>query len=266
MGERNRSNENDTQDSRQDMKDTVEHCQPDHLHPRQPPCTPRPEHRVGKSDRNGPPFNAKRSFNAPLGSKAAGQRFDDRWKWDDVTTVWLDLLATDNEVVKEVVEAAAVIEGGTVDRRTGKIDTGRVTNSMAAYLAYMAPRIIEMRRVLAPNGSIYVHCDDAVDSYLRLLMDAVFGRAAFRTGRPVEQPHRVTGRKERVVKTTAGGAWTPPERSTGVPDIVTCRMCLRSWESVGVRASDGTRFEERGWDDRAMSAVRWRRTNCDGRD
>ena len=43
----------------------------------------------------------------------------------------------------------------------------------------MAPRLIEMRRILRPDGSIYLHCDDAADSYRRMLMDAVFGRGTF---------------------------------------------------------------------------------------
>ena len=127
-----------------------------------------------------PPYNSKRVFNAPLGSKAAGQKFDDRWRWDEVTDEWHDLLSIEYPAVKEVIEAAAVIEGGSVDRRSGRISTGRVKNSMAAYLAWMAPRLIEMKRVLKGTGSIYIHCDDSAESYLRLLMDGIFGRAQFR--------------------------------------------------------------------------------------
>ena len=124
-----------------------------------------------------PPFNSKREFHAPVSSKAKGAGFDDRWQWDDVAHEWYDLLATRNAGIKEIIEAAAVIEGGSVN---GGINTGRVKSSMAAYLCWMAPRLVEMRRILKPSGSLYLHCDDAADSYLRLLLDAVFGRAAFR--------------------------------------------------------------------------------------
>lgn len=126
-----------------------------------------------------PPFNSKRSFNAPLGSRAVGQKFDDRWVWDGITDVWYTRYAKNHPPVKEVIEAAAVIEGGAVDYERKQISTGR-TNSMAAFLCWMAPRLIEMRRILKPTGSLYLHCDDAADSYLRLLLDAVFGRSAFR--------------------------------------------------------------------------------------
>jgi adenine specific DNA methylase Mod len=48
-------------------------------------------------------------------------------------------------------------------------------NDMLAYLAMMAPRLVELRRVLKPTGSIYLHCDPTASHYLKLLMDAIFG-------------------------------------------------------------------------------------------
>ena len=126
-----------------------------------------------------PPFNSKRSFNAPLGSKAARQKFDDRWRWDEVTDEWHDVIAADHPAIKELIEAAVAIEGGKVDGKTGAINIGRIENSIAAYVAWMAPRVIEMRRILKPTGSTYLHCDPAANSYLRLLLDAVFGREHF---------------------------------------------------------------------------------------
>ena len=128
-----------------------------------------------------PPFNTKRQFNAPLGSKAAGQKFEDTWRWDEVTDEWHDLIATGHPAIKEIVESAVVVEGGSINRHTGKVDTGRVKNSMAAYLVYMAPRIIEMKRVLKVTGSIYLHCNLFASHYLKLLMDAIFGRKNFIT-------------------------------------------------------------------------------------
>ena len=45
---------------------------------------------------------------------------------------------------------------------------------MLAYLAMMAPRLVELRRVLKPAGSIYLHCDPTASHYLKMLMDSVF--------------------------------------------------------------------------------------------
>ena len=49
------------------------------------------------------------------------------------------------------------------------------TENEAAYICYMAVRLIECRRILKPTGSIYVHCDDRANSFLRMLLNAVFG-------------------------------------------------------------------------------------------
>jgi len=51
---------------------------------------------------------------------------------------------------------------------------------MMAYLAMMAPRLVELRRVLKETGSIYLHCDPTASHYLKILMDAVFGPQFFR--------------------------------------------------------------------------------------
>ena len=127
-----------------------------------------------------PPFNAKKVFNSITDNKKNKKVFDDRWRWDEVTAEWAELLSTSHRSVVELIEAAVTIEGGTVNRRTGEISTGRIKNSIAAFLCWMAPRLIEMERVLKPEGSIYIHCDNSANSYLRLLMDAIFGRERFR--------------------------------------------------------------------------------------
>ena len=58
-------------------------------------------------------------------------------------------------------------------RRTHGDDT-------AAYIAFMAQRMIEVRRILRPTGSAYLHCDHEANAYLRQMMDAVFGTGNFR--------------------------------------------------------------------------------------
>lgn len=48
-----------------------------------------------------------------------------------------------------------------------------------SFIAMMYERLILMRDLLAPDGSIYVHCDWRVNSLTRLALDEVFGRDAF---------------------------------------------------------------------------------------
>jgi len=45
-----------------------------------------------------------------------------------------------------------------------------------SYIAMIYERLILMRDLLAENGSIYVHCDWRVNSYIRLALDEVFGK------------------------------------------------------------------------------------------
>ena len=51
---------------------------------------------------------------------------------------------------------------------------------MRAYLAFMAPRLAEIWRLLTPNGSVYLHCDPHASHYLKVMMDAIFGASHFR--------------------------------------------------------------------------------------
>ena len=107
-----------------------------------------------------PPFNSKANYAAPIGSKAAGAAFKDSWTLSDVDAEWINLIESKHAALHRVLLAA-------------------MTKSDKSYLAYMAARILEMRRLLKPTGSIYLHCDPTMSHYLKLIMDAVFGRRNF---------------------------------------------------------------------------------------
>ena len=107
-----------------------------------------------------PPFNSKANYAAPIGSKAAGAAFKDTWTLSDVDVEWINLIEAKHPALHRVLLAA-------------------MTNSDKSYLAYMAVRLLEMRRLLKPTGSIYLHCDPTMSHYLKIVMDAVFGRKAF---------------------------------------------------------------------------------------
>ena len=112
-----------------------------------------------------PPFNKGRDFHATPDSLAAGARFQDRWSWEqDVHQTWVDQITDDFPHVMNVIQGSRSSYG----------------DDMGAFLCFMAVRLLEMRRVLKPTGSIYVHCDPTASHYLKELMDAVFGRGAFR--------------------------------------------------------------------------------------
>ena len=51
---------------------------------------------------------------------------------------------------------------------------------LLAYLVYMTYRLLEMRRILSNDGSIYLHCDPTASHYLKVVMDGIFGHENFR--------------------------------------------------------------------------------------
>lgn len=119
-----------------------------------------------------PPFNSSASYNVLFASKdgtqaaAQIQAFEDTWGWDESAA----------RQFAETVEA-----GGRVADVLLAFERFLGTNDMLAYLAMMAPRLVELRRALKPTGSLYLHCDPTASHYLKLLLDAVFGPEHFRT-------------------------------------------------------------------------------------
>jgi len=118
-----------------------------------------------------PPFNSNATYNVLFaernGSGAAAEikAFDDTWTWGQPAA----------QAYQEVVEA-----GGQPAEAMQAFRLLLGDNDMLAYLAMMAPRLIELRRVLKPTGSIYLHCDPTASHYLKVLMDAIFGPMRFR--------------------------------------------------------------------------------------
>ena len=53
-----------------------------------------------------PPFNSKRLYSAPIGSKAAGVAFKDTWTWNDVNEAYLEKLVSDYPSIVKLIETA----------------------------------------------------------------------------------------------------------------------------------------------------------------
>ena len=111
-----------------------------------------------------PPFNSNRTYSAPVGSEAAGAAFQDTWTLSDLDVAEVGLLADTEPALAEMIRAARLVHG----------------NSMMSYLTMMAARLVELRRVMKPSGSIYLHCDDTASHYLKAMMDAIFGKENYR--------------------------------------------------------------------------------------
>ena len=114
-----------------------------------------------------PPFNSNQAYNVIFeeengtGSGAQIEAFDDTWHWTMETARTFEECVEQGDVrVSETLRAFRRMLGDT---------------DMMAYIANMAPRLVELRRVLKPTGSIYLHCDPTASHYLKVLMDGIFG-------------------------------------------------------------------------------------------
>jgi len=63
--------------------------------------------------------------------------------------------------------------------RTERQGSTSYLDAFEDYMAFIAPRIDEARRVLADNGSIFLHVDQHESHYCKVLLDRVFGRKSF---------------------------------------------------------------------------------------
>lgn len=117
-----------------------------------------------------PPFNSNASYNVFFGgqsgavAEAQAEAFRDTWKWGEVS----------RDAYDEVMQS-----GDAVSLVMGGLRKWLGQSAMMAYLTMMAVRLVELRRVLKPRGSLYLHCDPTASHYLKVIMDAVFEPSNF---------------------------------------------------------------------------------------
>ena len=120
-----------------------------------------------------PPFNSDSDYNVIFGkqrnqpTQAQFLAFEDTWSWDG-----------------NAEQRVAAIERAVAHPANSAIKGLRVILAecgMLAYVAYMAERLVELKRILKPTGTIYLHCDKTASHYLKIVMDAVFGGKNFRS-------------------------------------------------------------------------------------
>jgi site-specific DNA-methyltransferase (adenine-specific) len=119
-----------------------------------------------------PPFNSKKDYNilfkekGGLESEAQIHAFTDSWHWTQkALDAYHDLIINSPTNVGKLINALHDMLGG---------------NDVMAYMVMMTARLLELRRVLKPTGSLYLHCDPTASHYLKLVLDQIFGPVNFR--------------------------------------------------------------------------------------
>ena len=86
-------------------------------------------------------------------------KFDDAWEYNEVKEEQKEEIRFKKPTVYQIIETVGASH----------------SKKMKAYLIFMAVRLIEMHRILKPTGSLFLHCDPYANSYIRLILDAIFG-------------------------------------------------------------------------------------------
>jgi adenine specific DNA methylase Mod len=119
-----------------------------------------------------PPFNSKANYNVLFktpGDEAASaqvEAFRDTWSWGEEAQWAYDEIMRTGGGVASIINA---LHGAL-----GESD-------MMAYLVMMAQRLYHLRRVLKPNGALYLHCDPTASHYLKVVLDGIFRPTQFRS-------------------------------------------------------------------------------------
>ena len=145
-------------------------------------------------------------FRSPTGEQSHAQieAFEDSWHWNEAAERAFDeVMQSGNSDAAEMLRA---------------MRSFLIENDMMAYLAMMAVRLIELHRVLKPTGSLYLHCDPTASYYLKVLIDAVFGKGNYRSEiswkrssahSDAKQGRRIFGNiRDVILFYTKGGEWT----------------------------------------------------------
>ena len=130
-----------------------------------------------------PPWNSDTYYNITYetpdtkakGNTAQSTVFTDVWEWGDAAEQRLERLTKEylspNDPFYPLLRARDCIAG--LEKILGR-------HSMLAYITYMAERLAMCRELLKETGSIFLHCDPYASHFLKILMDAIFGKDNFR--------------------------------------------------------------------------------------
>ena len=125
-----------------------------------------------------PPFNSQRDYNA-IYKTETGRPLPDQ------IDAFCDTWTIDEETERAIRHMPVLMREAGFDDEVAEfwkiwLNALRKTNpKILAYLTYMTQRLVPMRGILKPTGSIYLHCDPTSSHYIKVMMDAIFGHDNF---------------------------------------------------------------------------------------
>ena len=126
-----------------------------------------------------PPFNSNRNYNM-MYKTMTGRPVPEQ------AEAFCDAWTLSAEDIEKLAHLPRIMEGYGMDAQMIAFwenwmkALANTSNALLSYLFYMMQRLFEMRRILKPTGSIYLHCDPTASHYIKVMMDGVFGHQNFR--------------------------------------------------------------------------------------
>jgi len=126
-----------------------------------------------------PPFNSNRTYSMLFqqgGVTAQQKAYHDMWDFTDRTRQLVTDFRSDTEKWELAQSFKDFILLWVNILEQSSSDEKKLLN----YLMYMTQRLVLLKKILKPTGSIYMHCDPTVSHYVKVLMDGIFGYSNFR--------------------------------------------------------------------------------------
>lgn len=126
-----------------------------------------------------PPFNSDQTYNL-MYRTMTGQPVPDQKR------AFADAWSMDEEKEQLIAHMPQLFKSHGVDNyyvkfwETWVYALRNTQPALLAYLLYMVTRLLEMKSILKPTGSIYLHCDPTASHYIKVMMDGIFGHQNFR--------------------------------------------------------------------------------------
>ena len=127
-----------------------------------------------------PPFNSKRDYST-IYTDETGRPLPDQ------SEAFCDMWMLDEERERSIRSMPVLMAGQGIDGsviefwRTWMNALRNTQPDLLAYLSYMVDRLLYIKVVLKPTGSLYLHCDPTVSHYIKPMLDGIFGHQHFRS-------------------------------------------------------------------------------------
>ena len=126
-----------------------------------------------------PPYNSQRQYNSIYKDETG-------YPLPDQIEAFCDMWELDAESERSIQHMPMLLREAGIDDaavelwRLWMTALRRVRPRLLAYIAYMVERLVYMRALLKPTGSIYMHCDPTASHYIKVMMDGIFGHDSYR--------------------------------------------------------------------------------------